>query len=139
MIPAWRSSRSPGPRASCSHRSGGCSSSLSPSVFMGPRRKGRHPAFDARDPLLDARADAELDLHGFGAMEARSAVRAFLESWRRRRAGAVVHIVTGKGKGSPGAPVLRGLVKTLLQGGLRALASQWGLDDGQGGYRGRLR
>ena len=72
-------------------------------------------------------------------MEARSAVRAFLESWRRRRAGAVVHIVTGKGKGSPGAPVLRGLVKTLLQGELRALVSQWGLDDGEGGYRVRLR
>jgi len=106
---------------------------------MGPRRKGRHPAFDARDPLLDARADAELDLHGFGAMEARSAVRAFLESWRRRKTGAVVHIVTGKGKGSPGAPVLRGLVKTLLQGELRAMVSQWGLDDGQGGYRVRLR
>ena len=106
---------------------------------MGPRRKGRHPAFDARDPLLDARADAELDLHGFGAMEARSAVRAFLESWRRRRAGAVVHIVTGKGKGSPGAPVLLGLVKTLLQGELRAMVSQWGLDDGEGGYRVRLR
>ena len=64
---------------------------------MGPRRKGRHPAFDARDPLLDARADGELDLHGFGAIEARSAVRAFLESWRRRKAGALVHIITGKG------------------------------------------
>ncbi len=106
---------------------------------MGPRRRGRHPAFDARDPLLDARADAELDLHGFGAMEARSAVRAFLEGWQRRKAGAVVHIVTGKGKGSPGGPVLRGLVKTLLQGELRAMVSQWSLDDGEGGYRVRLR
>ena len=106
---------------------------------MGRRGKTSHPAFDARDPLLDARADGELDLHGFGAIEARSAVRAFLESWRRRKAGAVVHIVTGKGKGSPGAPVLRGLVKTLLQGELRALVSQWGLDDGEGGYRVRLR
>jgi len=103
------------------------------------RRKGKHPAFDARDPLLDARADAELDLHGFGAVEARSAVRAFLETWRRRKAGAVVHIITGKGKGSAGGPVLRGLVKTLLQGELRAMVSQWGLDDGEGGYRVRVR
>ena len=39
---------------------------------------------------------------GFGAIEARSAVRAFLESWRRRKPGAVVQIVTGKGKGSAG-------------------------------------
>ena len=106
---------------------------------MGPRGKGRHPAFDARDPLLDARADAELDLHGLGAIEARAAVRAFLESWRRRKAGAVVHLITGKGKGSASGPVLRGLVKTLLQGELRALVAEWGLDDGEGGYRVRVR
>ncbi len=105
---------------------------------MGPRRRGRHPAFDARDPLLDARADAELDLHGFGAMEARSAVRAFLESWQRRKAGAVVHIITGRGKGSANGPVLRGLVKSLLQGELRGMVSQWSVDDGEGGYRVRV-
>ena len=105
---------------------------------MGPRRKGRHPAFDARDPLLDARADAELDLHGFGAIEARSAVRAFLESWQRRKAGAVVHIITGRGKGSANGPVLRGLVKSLLQGELRGMVSQWSVDDGEGGYRVRV-
>lgn len=106
---------------------------------MGKRSRSKHPAFDARDPLLDARADAELDLHGLGAIEARFAVRAFLESWRRRKAGAVVHIITGKGKGSPGGPVLRGLVQTLLQGELRAIVRQWGLDDGEGGYRVRVR
>ncbi len=103
------------------------------------KRRGRHPAFDSRDPLLDARADAELDLHGLGAVEARSAVRAFLESWRRRKAGGVVHIITGKGRGSAGGPVLRGLVKTLLQGELRALVAECRLDDGEGGYRVRVR
>jgi len=103
------------------------------------KRRGRHPAFDSRDQLLDARADAELDLHGFGAVEARSAVRALLESWRRRKPGAVVHIITGKGRGSAGGPVLRGLVKTLLQGELRAQVAEWGLDDGEGGYRVRVR
>ncbi len=106
---------------------------------MGRRARTGHPAFDARDPLLDARADGELDLHGFGAIEARSAVRAFLESWRRRKAGALVHIITGKGKGSAGGPVLRGLVRTLLQGELRGMVSEWGLDDGEGGYRVRVR
>jgi len=108
-------------------------------VNVGRRGRSSHPAFDARDPLLDARADAELDLHGCGATEARSAVRAFLESWRRRKPGAVVHIITGKGKGSAGGPVLRGLVKSLLQGELRGLVAEWGLDDGEGGYRVRLR
>src|SRR5260370_5351117 len=106
---------------------------------MSKRGRGRHPAFDARDPLLDARADGELDLHGFGAIEARSAVRAFLESWRRRKGSAVVHIITGKGKGSAGGPVLRGLVKTLLQVELRGMVSAWALDDGEGGYRVRMR
>ena len=106
---------------------------------MGRRGKTGHPAFDARDSLLDAPADGELDLHGFGAIEARSALRAFLESWRRRKAGALVHIITGKGKGSAGGPVLRGLVKTLLQGELRGMVSEWGLDDGEGGYRVRVR
>src|SRR5207253_8818319 len=92
-----------------------CRSGLATETSADVGRRGRtsHPAFDSRDPLLDARADGELDLHGFGAIEARSAVRAFLESWRRRKAGAVVHIITGKGKGSAGGPVLRGLVKTL--------------------------
>ena len=105
---------------------------------MTARRRGRHPAFDARDPLLDARAEAELDLHGFGAMEARSAVRAFLETWRRRKTGAVVHLITGRGKGSANGPVLRGLVKSLLQGELRGMVSQWSVDDGEGGYRVRV-
>jgi len=104
-------------------------------VNVGRRGRRGHPAFDSRDQLLDARADAELDLHGFGAVEARCAVRAFLESWRRRKAGAVVHIITGKGKGSTSGPVLRGLVKTLLQGELRGMVVEWGLDDGEGGYR----
>jgi len=106
---------------------------------VGRRGRRGHPTFDSRDALLDPRADAELDLHGLGAIEARSAVRAFLENWRRRKAGAVVHIITGKGKGSAGGPVLRSLVKTLLQGELRALVAEWGLDDGEGGYRVRVR
>jgi len=35
--------------------------------------------------------------------------------------------------------VLRGLVKTLLQGELGALVAEWGLDDGEGGYRVKVR
>jgi DNA-nicking Smr family endonuclease len=105
---------------------------------MAGKRRG-HPVFDSSDPLLDARADAELDLHGYGAAEAPSAVRAFLASWQRRKPGAVVHIITGKGKGSANGPVLRGLVKTLLQGELRTMVAESQLDDGEGGYRVRMR
>ena len=106
---------------------------------MGRRGKSGHPVFDSRDPLLDARVDAELDLHGYSATEAPSAVRTFLQTWQRRKVGAVVHIITGKGKGSANGPVLRGLVKSLLQGELRAMVGEWGLDDGEGGYRVRVR
>jgi DNA-nicking Smr family endonuclease len=106
---------------------------------MTKRRRKGHPAFDASDPLLDGRVAAELDLHGLRAAETPSAVRAFLASWQRRQPGAVVHIITGKGKGSANGPVLRGLVKTLLQGELRAMVAEWGLDDASGGYRVRLR
>src|SRR5207248_10902629 len=116
-------------------------SGLAAGRWAGGGRRGRtsHRAFESRGPLLDERADGELDLHAFGSMEARYAVRAFLEGWRRRKAGAVIHIITGKGRGSAGGPVLRGLVKTLLQGELRGMVSEWGLDDGEGGYRVRVR
>jgi DNA-nicking Smr family endonuclease len=83
--------------------------------------------------------DAHLDLHGYGASEAASAVRTFLETWQRRKNGALVHIITGKGKGSANGPVLRGVVKNLLQGELRAKVVEWGLDDGEGGYKVKVR
>jgi DNA-nicking Smr family endonuclease len=51
----------------------------------------------------------------------------------------VVHIITGKGRGSANGPVLRGLVKGLLRGELRGMVAEWQLDDAEGGYRVRLR
>jgi hypothetical protein len=108
-------------------------------VAMSGRKGPRQPTFDSRDPLLGGRVDGTLDLHGFGATEAPSAVRTFLETWQRRKNGALVHIITGKGKGSANGPVLRGLVKGLLQGELRAMVAEWGMDDGEGGYRVRVR
>lgn len=104
-----------------------------------PRRGPKHARFDAHDDLLDGRVDDELDLHGYSAIETPSAVRAFLDSWRRRKPGALVHIITGKGKGSAKGPVLRGLVKTLLQGELRSMVVRSSLDDNEGGYKVQLR
>ena len=106
---------------------------------MSKRKGPKNPTFDSSDPLLDAPVDAQLDLHGYSATEAPSAVRTFLDTWRRRKPGALVHIITGKGKGSANGPVLRGLVKGLLQGELRGMVAEWGLDDGEGGYRVRMR
>jgi len=107
------------------------------------RRATPHPQFDSSDALLDAPVVEELDLHGFTAVEAPRIVRGFLEGWHRRGAGAgagaVVHIITGRGKGSKGAPVLRRVVAGLLQGELRPLVADWALDDAGGGFKVRLR
>lgn len=103
------------------------------------RRGPKHPQFDASDDLLDGPVDDELDLHGHSAIETPSAMRSFLDRWRRRKPGAIVHIITGKGKGSQNGPVLRGLVKQLLQGELRSMVAEWGRDAGDGGYIVRLR
>jgi DNA-nicking Smr family endonuclease len=98
----------------------------------------RSPRFDASD-LLDAPVAERLDLHGHTAASAAALVRGCLVSWARRGPGTVVHLITGKGRGSRGAPVLRGLVGRMLQGELRGLVAQWALDDDEGGYKVRLR
>lgn len=75
------------------------------------RHHRRRDAY-ARAPAI--RLVATLDLHGFHASEVSLALETFLTSWRRRAGGGVVHIITGKGKGSPGRPVLKPRVRRLL-------------------------
>lgn len=89
------------------------------------------------DPL-DGPVDDTLDLHGMRGMEAAPAVTAFLERVRKRQPGALVHVITGKGKGSPGRPVLKSKVKTLLRSGTLPVA-EWGGDLDGGGYLIRLK
>jgi DNA-nicking Smr family endonuclease len=96
----------------------------------------RTPRFSSHDPLLDARPAATLDLHGFGAEDARAGLRAWL---LRQRPGTVVHVITGRGKGSPGRPVLRPVVSGMLKGELAPRVADWTLDAGDGGYVIRLR
>ena len=96
----------------------------------------RNPRFSSDDSLLDSKAAATLDLHGFGATEARPAVANFL---KRQKSGSVIHIITGKGKGSAGKPVLRSLVSGMLKGELAPSVSDWALDAGDGGFRIRIR
>jgi DNA-nicking Smr family endonuclease len=99
----------------------------------------RSPRFDASDPLLDAPVAERLDLHGHTVESAAALVRGCLASWARRGPGTVVHLITGKGRGSRGAPVLRGLVGRMLRGELRGFVAQFALDDDEGGYKVRLR
>ena len=49
-----------------------------------------------------------------------------------------MHVITGKGKGSPGRPVLKTRMKTMLRAGLPQV-EEWGPDLDQGGYLIRLK
>jgi len=102
------------------------------------RRRMKGPRFNASDPLLDAPVAERLDLHGFGAEEAVQAARSFLENWQRRGSGLVVHVITGKGKGSAGPPVLKRKMAALLKQ-LPAVVADWAPDESGGGFMIRLR
>jgi DNA-nicking Smr family endonuclease len=98
----------------------------------------RSPRFSSSDPLLDAPVAATLDLHGFAANEAESALRSFINSWKTRAPGAVLHVITGKGRGSKGAPVLKPLVRRLLKELAPATVRDWARTDDDGGYKIKL-
>jgi DNA-nicking Smr family endonuclease len=108
---------------------------------MARRRRGaaRTPRFDSGDPLLDAQVVAELDLHRMTSTEATAAARAFLEGRHRGGQSGVVRIITGRGRGSAGPPVLRGAVKRLLVGPLRTIVADYALDDSGGAFLVRVR
>ncbi len=82
---------------------------------------------------------ATLDLHGCAAEEARRLVRACVVSTADRSPGAVVHVITGKGRGSKGRPVLRGAVAALLRGELAPRVADWARDVDEGGFLVRVR
>jgi DNA-nicking Smr family endonuclease len=92
-----------------------------------------------RNPFepLDGAVDDTLDLHGLPGAAAVEAAAAFLRRVHRHRAGALVHIITGRGRGSRGRPVLKPRVRTLLKRGDLPVAS-WGEDLDGGGFLVRL-
>jgi len=96
-----------------------------------------HPRFDPRDPL-DAPAAATLDLHGFAPANAEAALKNFLTTWKARSPGAVVHVITGKGRGSKTAPVLKPMVRRLLKELKPKTVQDWSLSDDEGGYQIKL-
>ncbi len=99
----------------------------------------RGPRFDPRDPLLDARVHATLDLHGCTADEARRLVVGIVGSTARANPGAVVHVITGKGRRSAGRAALRGAVAGLLKGELATRVADWSRDVDDGGFLVRVR
>lgn len=81
--------------------------------------------------------EAKLDLHGLTREEARTKVRHFLDDslYQGRR---TVLIVTGRGKGSGGEPVLRAEVERYLAAEAGAWVSEWGRAPGRYGGEGAL-
>ena len=99
----------------------------------------KHPRFDPDLGLSRVPIAGQLDLHGLTAAEAESAVRGFIDRSRRRQPGAVVLIITGKGKSSAAGPVLRPAIQRLLKTTLSGYVEEWALDDSEGAFRVRLR
>jgi DNA-nicking Smr family endonuclease len=101
--------------------------------------KGKRRSSEQRNPFepLDGTVVGALDLHGFQASEVRTTVVAFLHRAQQRSPNGLVHIITGKGRGSSGPPVLKNAVKSLLQSGAVAVQA-WGEDLNGGGFLVRL-
>jgi hypothetical protein len=93
-----------------------------------PKRRPKHPRFDSSDDLLGAPLAGRVDLHGLSADQAEVVVRNFIDTWRRREPGAVVLVITGKGKGSADGPVLRPAIQTLLKTRLSGFVAEWALE-----------
>ncbi|MEX2156748.1 MAG: Smr/MutS family protein [Gemmatimonadales bacterium] len=103
------------------------------------KRRPKHPRFDSSDDLSDAPLAGRVNLHGLSVDQAELVVRNFIDTWRRREPGAVILIITGKGKGSADGPVLRPAIQTLLKTKLSGFVSEWALDDSEGAFRVRVR
>jgi len=109
---------------------------------MGRRKKGndrRRPGSGGFRDLLDANPVATLDLHGDTALEAERRVRDFILTQSRIAKGQVVHIITGRGMGSRGRPVLPGVVRKVLSGDMARFAQEFDRDLDEAGFLVRLR
>jgi DNA-nicking Smr family endonuclease len=88
----------------------------------------------------DRRPEAELDLHRQTVMEAVANADRFLRAQRKARPGAVVRVITGRGRGGGGAPIrtrIRTLLRTLRDEG--TVVRDYLLEDSEGSFLIRLR
>ena len=87
----------------------------------------------------DRSADATFDLHGQTASEAAANAERFLRVQAKARPGAVVRLITGRGRGGGGAPVrtrVGSLLRTLKASG--AVVRDYTIEDTAGSYLVRL-
>jgi len=104
--------------------------------FTNPMGKRRIPQVAHEPPatLHFAVVEGEVDLHGLTARQAETRVAGFVGSWAMRAPGAVVRIITGRGVGSEGAPVIQRRVREQLSGSLADAVSEWAVDIGGGAF-----
>ena len=103
------------------------------------RGRGKHPEFGFFGDLLDATPVAILDLHGDTAQEAQRRIRDFILTQSRIAKGQVVHIITGRGLGSRGRPVLPGVARKTLSGEMSRFIQEFDLDLDESGFFVRLK
>ena len=101
-------------------------------------RRSSSASFAFGEPL-EGQVAEELDLHGYTRDQARARVPAYLRDARRRLPGQLVHIITGKGRNSPGQPVLLPTVRKLLEAAPQSQIADWGPDVDGGGFLVRLK
>lgn len=83
--------------------------------------------------------DATFDLHGQSLLEAVSNAERFLRAQGKARPGAVVRLITGRGRGGGGAPIrsrVRALLRALKESG--RIVRDYQLEDTEGSYLVRL-
>ena len=87
----------------------------------------------------EQRPAATFDLHGQTVMEAAANVDRFLRAQRRARPGAVIRLITGRGRAGGGAPI-RTRVRTLLRAHRDAgvLVRDFELEESEGSFLVRL-
>jgi DNA-nicking Smr family endonuclease len=79
-----------------------------------------------------------LDLHGMTKGQAETRVQFFFQRHAAMSPGRVVHVITGKGTRSAGAPVLPHLVREMLEHDLSSVVSEWAGLHGGGGFAVRI-
>lgn len=106
---------------------------------MGRRREARPPDSPTPRTLHAAVVADRLDLHGLTADEAERRLAMFLDRVAVTAPGEVVRVITGRGAGSAGPPVLQGVVRDALDGRLAHRVAEWAVDMGGGAYLVRVK
>ena len=107
------------------------------------RQKGRkapasQPELSGIALLLVESPVEVLDLHGMSARQAETRLRLFFQRHAATSSGRVVHIITGKGTRSEGAPVLPGLVRDMLDDDFASVVAESAGLHGGGGFAVRI-